>query len=371
MKLRQIIILLFVLAVLGIIYIPILKEKPIEKESTIQEEKFYIPVITVQPRDVKQDFTVYGQILPSQPIDVQMEVQGFISQDNRSLKVGTTFRKGEILVNLERKEAAYNLLARRSSFATLVATVLPDISIDFPSERKKWEKYLSSIRATETLAPLPVPSTEKEDMLLKARNINTEYYAVKALETQFDKYLYVAPYDGVIVQSNVENGSIVSPGARILSIARNDSYEVKAPIKLEWLDYFRNASSVTMITPFGDTIGSGKLLRNAKSINAQTQSVDGFFSLNSLPNKELIQGMFLNILVSGPSLEAMSVLPENAVVNNTVQIYKDSLIVSKNVEIVGNQKDSVFVRGLQKNDQVVTDPFINPRPDMKFIAIEK
>lgn len=161
MKLRQIIILLFVLAVLGLIYIPILKEKPNEKESTVKEEKFFIPVVKVQPRNVKQDFTVYGQILPSQPIDVQMEVQGVIASDNRSLKVGNSFRRGEILINLERKEAAYNLLARRSSFATLIASLLPDISIDFPNERKKWEKYLSSIRATESLAPLPNPNSEK------------------------------------------------------------------------------------------------------------------------------------------------------------------------------------------------------------------
>lgn len=371
MKLRQIIILLSVLAVLGLIYLPILKEKTVEKESTVQEEKFYIPVLTAKPRLVKQGFTVYGQIQPSQPINVQMEVQGVIRNDNRSLKVGTSFRRGEILINLERNEAAYNLLARRSSFATLIASLLPDISIDHPNERKKWEEYLSGIKATETLSPLPTTNSEKEDLLLKSRNIPTEYYAVKAMESQFDKYLYVAPYDGVIVQSTVENGSIVSPGMSVLNIARNDNYEVKAPIQLEWLKYFRNASNVTMFTPFGDTVGTGQLVRNANSINSQTQSVDGFFSLKSLPGKELIQGMFLNILVNGPELEQVFVLPENAVINNTVQVYKDSVITNKIVQTVGNQQDSVFVRGLEPNDQVVTDPFLNPRPEMKFIAIEK
>lgn len=371
MKKRQIIILVSLLVVLGLIYIPILFSEKEGDEKKAEAKTNYVPVFLAQNKVHNQTVSSYGQIVGNAQLNVSMQVQGEIDRDNRTLKPGTHFKKNEILIKVDRVEALYNLLSRRSSFINLISGILPDIYMDFPDEKAKWDNYLSKISATAPLPELPAFNSQKEKLLVNGRNIPSEYYAIKSSETQLEKYYYVAPFNGVIVESMVEPGSQVSLGAQLLTIAKTGDYEVKAPIDIRDLELFKKSENIYFVDTKKDTVGNGNLRRVGKTINQQTQSVDAYFSINPHNNQEIIIGSFVNLNVETPLFEKSLIVPENAVYDNTVQILKDSIIYEKSITSVGTKPDSIFIKGIEDKTQLVLEPLKAPNDTTKFIGITK
>jgi multidrug efflux pump subunit AcrA (membrane-fusion protein) len=371
MKNRQIIILLSILVVLGLIYVPILFKGKTEDGKKVESSSNYVPVFLAQNKIHNQTVSAYGQIVGNAQLNVSMQVQGEVDRDNRTLKPGTHFKKNEILIKVDRVEALYNLLSRRSAFINLISGILPDIYMDFPDEKEKWDNYLSKISATSALPELPRFNSQKEKLLVSGRNIPSEYYSIKSAETQIEKYFYVAPFNGVIIESMTEPGSMVSPGVQLMTIAKTGDYEVKAPIDIRDLALFKKTDKIHFVDAKKDTVGYGILRRVGKTINQQTQSVDAYFSIKPQNNSEIIIGSFVNLTIETPLFERSIVVPENAVYDNTVQILKDSLIYKKTIKTIGTKPDSIFIKGIEDNTQLVLEPLKSPNDSTKFIGITK
>lgn len=369
MKTRQIVILVVFLGLLALIYFPIMNKEDVKKDDTKKLEQNYIPVYEAFNKPQIEHLDSYGQIVGVAQFDVTMKVQGEIDRDNRLLKTGMTFKKNEILVKIDRTEALYNLLSRRSQFINLIANVLPDISIDLPTEEKKWRRYLSMISPTTALPSLPAINGDREKLLINGRNITAEYYGIKSAESQIEEYFYVAPFNGVIVESFVEPGSMISPGTRLFTISKNDDFEVKAPINIEEVENYKNVENVYFTSSSGDTIGKGNLLRTSPKINTQTQSVDAYFSLKEAKNP--IIGSFVNVTITSKVIDESVVLPEIAAQNNYVQLLNDSIISRKKVEILGTKTDSVFVKGIEDGELIVLQPVENYSDSAKYVGIKR
>jgi membrane fusion protein (multidrug efflux system) len=371
MKKRQIVILISILVVLGLIYIPILFNNQKEESKKPEEKSNYVPVFLAQNKVHNQTISSYGQIVGNAQLNVSMQVQGEIDRENRTLKPGTHFKKNEILIRVDRVEALYNLLSRRSAFINLISGILPDIYMDFPDEKAKWDNYLSKISATAALPALPAFNSQKEKLLVNGRNIPSEYYSIKSAETQIEKYFYVAPFEGVIIESMIEPGSMISPGAQLLTISKTGDYEVKAPIDIRNLELFKKTEEIYFVDAKKDTVGNGKLSRVGKTINQQTQSVDAYFSIKPQNNQEIIIGGFVNLNIEIPLFEESVLVPENAVYDNTVQILKDSLIFERSIKTIGTKPDSIFIKGVENNTQLVLEPLKSTSDTTKFIGITK
>jgi multidrug efflux pump subunit AcrA (membrane-fusion protein) len=169
----------------------------------------------------------------------------------------------------------------------------------------------------------------------------------------------------------IEPGSMVSPGAQLLTISKTGDYEVKAPIDIRDLDLFKKTEEIYFMDTKKDTIGSGKISRVGKTINQQTQSVDAYFSIKPKNNKEIIIGSFVNLTIETPLFEKSILVPENAVYDNTVQILKDSIIYEKSIQKIGAKPDSIFIQGIEDGSQLVLEPLKSPSDSTKFIGITK
>ena len=371
MKVRHFIIIAVFLGVLALIYYPILGKKPEVSSAESKAVELYLPIYVAKNTERNQKIVSYGQVLPHHQLDIVMEVQGVIERDNPQLKVGRRFQKNETLIRLDRTDALYNLLSRRSAFINLVSNLLPDIALDHPNQREKWANYLNQINPIKALSPLPETHSQQEKLLIAARNIPTEYYALKALESQLEKYYYLAPFNGTVVESFVEPGSIVTPGMRIATITKTGEYEVKAPLNITYLEPIQQAKEITFYTPQNIELGKGRLLRLSEVINPQTQSIDAFFSIKPSSDLRIIQGMFVNLELETPLVESSVTLPDNAVLNSQVQLLKDSIVTSQTVTLVGSKPDSVFVTGIPDGAHVILEPLSSPDSNLKYIGIIK
>lgn len=371
MKTRQFVIIGVIIVLLGLIYIPIVSKEKQDEKKTPDEAVNFVGVQTVTNKIHKSKITSYGQVLPNSQMDVTMKVQGFIERDMKSWKPGMSFRKNEMLFKVERVDALYGIIARRSAFLNLITNILPDIKLDYATEFEKWEQFLFSVDPLKELPPLPKLASNKEKLFIASRNVPTEYYNIKASENQLDNYFYLAPFDGTIVNCFVEPGSMVTPGMRLATIAKTTDFEVKAPISVEQMELFQNANSIQFTDPKGENIGSGKLIRTSEVINQQTQSIDAYFSLRPEKSSAIFQGMFLNLVLDTEIMENSTILPENAVINAQAQVLKDSLIHTRAVAILSRKVDSVYVSGLSDGDIILLEPLTNIRDSIKYVGIAK
>jgi membrane fusion protein, multidrug efflux system len=371
MKLRHIVILSVILILFGLLFFRINSG---EKKDTVvspASNKVFLPVVEVQNKQRSFLLETYGQINTNHQLDMAFEVSGRLLKADVTLKPGIKFKKGQLIAAVDNSEALFGLSARKSSFITLVVNAMPDIRLDYPSEATKWESFLNKISIDSYLPPLPKPSTKKEELFLNTRNIVAEYNNIRSQELRMEKYFFTAPFDGTLLEVYAEPGAIVNPGTRIATLIKTGDFEVKIPIMLSDLSYFESKGEISIHLPSGEKIGTGKLNRVSDVINKQTQSVDAFFSIQPLPGKRIMNGMYINAKLHKESVTDAMAVPFLSVQDGKVHIIEDSLIRSIPVQIVATVPDTLLVTGLKNGMQVITDRISSYPDSMRIIGIKK
>ncbi|MEZ4936918.1 MAG: HlyD family efflux transporter periplasmic adaptor subunit [Crocinitomicaceae bacterium] len=372
MKKRQFIIVgsSFVIFLLLVFWVASNKKKAPEKKKE-QSDILYYPVLKVENKDQQVNLISYGQISSYKSIDINAEVSGKLIKGNIELKPGVKFRKGQMIAFVENKEVWYNLAARKGSYINMVANILPDIKFDFPKEYDKWEKYMKSIKLNQDIPNLPEWASEKEKVLLATKGVLAEYFSIKSLEANTDKYKIIAPFDGTILESYMDVGTNVNMGSRIIKIIQTGNYEVKVPMSLSDLERLKEEKEVIISNSDGEKIGVGVMTRSTDVINQQTQSIDVYFKIEPMEGQKLYNGMYINVAMNGDEIKESIKLPRRSVNRGSVYVVADSSLVSKNVNVERYEGDSVYVSGLNNGDFVVLNSVRTVVDSIKVVGVEK
>lgn len=356
MKRGQIILFTLFIIISGAIYLALLNNKKEEtKEIKDENQTLFVPIQSVQNKVRSVTTTSYGQVLPNSEIMVSFEVQGKLEKGNITMKPGTNFKKGQILYRVNNEEAFYTLNARKATFSTLILNSMPDIELDFPSERNKWIAFLNDLSSNSLLPNLPQLSSSKEQMFVISRNIEAEYFNLKSLEARMGKYSYKAPFNGTVTQVFAEPGAIANPGGQIARIAKTGQFELKVPIALKNLDLFKGQGKTLFTDAQGEVVASGSILRISDVVNQQTQSADVYYSILPMNDERIYNGMFLNVTTEQKHDKKTVILPRTAINKGSVYTYKNSTLSQLPVVIEGTQPDSVLVSGIPDGTMVVIE----------------
>lgn len=370
MKFRHIIIVIVFLLfnVFVILSLNIGKEKEEEKET---EKEIFIPTlqgISVQNQKETLNIGGFGTVTSFNSVDLACEVQGKLIEGNRGLKPGTKFKKGELLFKINDIDAQYNLRSRKSSFITIIANLLPDLRIDFPEEFEKWNSYINDIKLNENLPQLPSWKSTKEKIFLSTRNVLTEYFAIKSLEEQINKYSVYAPFGGVITDIYMNNFSVVNPGTKIIRIVETDNFEIAVSIPAEQLGNLKIGAKASIYTTAGELKGIGNVARISEVINKNTQSIDVYIKPKSIDGYSFIEGEYVQVKIDEQDEQDGFRIPKDAIFDNQVFIYstKDSSLHKQEIQIIDSNDEGVFVNGLKNKSIVITQEVLNFTDTSKY-----
>lgn len=370
MKRNQIVILGSLFLIFTIIFLVIIaKKKPHEKEMKEETKVVYLPVRKVKNEEREMQIVSYGQVLANAEIDVAFEVQGKLEQGSSYLKPGMSFQKGQILYRVNNEEAFYTLSSRKIQLANLIVGILPDIELDFPSEKNKWTKFLDAIQPDRLLPELPTIQSDKERLFLTSRNVLSEYYNIRSLEARMAKYTYFAPFSGTVLETYAEPGAIANPGARVARIAKTNEFEIKVPITTDHLKAYQKEGKANFYTVDGEKIGSGSINRMSEVINQTTQSVDVYYSISTKQDYKIYSGMYLNVSISQSAKTKSICVPRMAVTDNKVSILKGNKILDLAITVVGNKPDSLYISGLHDGEKVILEKVETDRKGKTFKGI--
>jgi len=377
MKRSQIVLFAIFLVISGLIYIPIAMNKKSYKKDIKEEAKtIFVPINMVKNQSHVITLNAYGQISPVTELMVSFEIQGKLVKGKNRLKPGSHFNEGEVLYMIDGEEMFYTLAARKTAFAAMIASNLPDYLIDFPSEslKLKWIGFLNSVRSDRPLSEFPAMSSDKESLFWTARGIKTEYYSLLSMENRYEKYTYRAPFSGTVVEIYSEPGSIVNPGTQIAKIAKTGEFELKVPVSIDDLDSYKKSNSARFIVrndKEDKEIANGKIIRISDVVNQRTQSVDVYYSVVPVNGNKVYNGMFLNATIDQQEEKNAVILPVTAVADGKVYTLEGTRLVAKDVFPIGEKSDSVYVTGLTNGTKVVLEQVGTPASGVTYKGIQR
>ncbi len=342
-----------------------------QKQSTVVPTKF-LKTQVVSKDSLPLTIETYGRVLSARNVTLSSEVQGVISEGTVPLKSGARFKKGDVLFKIDNRQANYSLRSLKASFLNLVASILPDLNIDYTDSYPRWKDFFEAIDVNKPLPDLPEVKSIKEKTFLATKNVLSEYYTIKSQEELLKKYTVHAPFSGSIVQAFTEEGTTVNAGVNIASIIKNDALEVQVPIDVQNVHLVTIGSQVALQSQDEQNAWEGTVSRIGQSVNSTTQSIDLFVTVNSKSQKaQLFNGMFLNATIHAGYIANSVELPRRALqTENSVYLIKDSTLVSTKVSIDKSNPETFVTRSLQTNDRVVIEPVTSTSLNLKVAPLK-
>ncbi len=345
------------------------KEEPDTKRPP--EVKKYVRTNAVHYEDVPTNVLAFGRVQSSQYLDLLSEVSGRMYEGQARLKEGTRFQKGTLLFYIDDTEAALTLKSQKSNFLRDMASIMPDMRIDFADNYAQWEAYFNSLDISSDLSELPKVKNEKERTFLATKGIYSTFYTIKSAEVRLKKHRYYAPFDGSISEVVVESGAFINPGTRIGRILRTGLLELRVAVETKDIAWVQLGAPVEIYSDETQQAWEGEVTRISDFVNQNTQSVDVFVSLEQ-GRQKIYDGQFLQAAIPARTIKDGMIIPRGVLYNgNEVFVLEDSLLKRKTVTIHRVMENEAIFSGLQVGEELVVEPLINAHNNMKAFKLEE
>lgn len=346
-------ILTFLILVIGMLAYHKLgsKKQPVRKNFEQAKELREVEVSQFLVENADNNIVIDGRLNSYQSVNLFSKVTGQLNTSARAFKKGTYFKKGELLFDIDQREAKYNLFALRSNLLNQITQIMPDLKLDYPQAFQNWKNYLDKFDVESPVKELPVITSDQEKYYVASKNIYNTYYSIKSNEARLADYQIYAPFSGVVTATNVFDGSMISPGLQLGTLTSTGYYELEAPLSETQLQYVKVGQQVELISELSGKKWIGKVNRISSTIDPATQSIPLFIGVSGSGLKE---GMYLKGNLKGSSLKQVAALPKDIIVDQEyVYSVQDSTINQTKLEVVSRDDEHVYVAGLDQDKWIV------------------
>jgi multidrug efflux pump subunit AcrA (membrane-fusion protein) len=354
MKKRQIII---IAAGVVILAIAILTSGMLTGEDSARPEEVELRTAVRMerktPDTLVRTIPITGRLIPEQSVMLYAEVGGKANFGNKAFKEGITFSDGEVLLHINSDELQSTLSARRSSFQSLVASVIPDLKLDFPDAAARWEEYLFSIETDQRLKELPSVDDKKLKLFLSGREIFAQYYSVQELETRLEKHIIRAPFRGSLTSVELDESTLVRVGQPLGRFISKGRYELEAGVSYTDVAYMSVGTVFEMEDVNTGTEYQARVVRINDSVDPQTQQVKVYAAVNDPDAKS---GIYLQGKIPAGEIPQAIELPLEALVGES-QIYlvEDSVAKLNQVNVAYKNGEKAIISDISQPVNVIID----------------
>lgn len=339
-------------------------------KEEIKENKITpsVHVISARLDTVEIPLTVYGKLNAVQRVDLLAEVSGNYVGGDKPFLEGNSFRKGQVMIQLDNSEAQANTMSLKGNFINSILSILPDIKQDYPTDYAAFEAYYEGLTLSAALPPLPAAEGKLEKFLI-ARGIQSAYYQVKSAEERLEKFSIRAPFDGVVAVASVKKGNLVSPGRALGTFVGNGAYEIKSAVTLAYADHLTVGQEITFTSPDIKGSWSGKVDRISPVVDGASQSIN---IIANVKGAQLREGMYLTGHVSNVFVEGAMRVPAYMVFDNKyVFTVSGEKLVKTEIQVVEWLDNELIIKGLEKGTRIVDEPTFKGTSGMVVNVVSK
>jgi membrane fusion protein, multidrug efflux system len=369
---KRLIFIILPIAVLALGYILMqtfagMREEPARKAPEMPVKSVDAMVIDFGPTPTTIE--VLGRLTSSQPVQLISEATGTLLRGDVTFQPGQRFRKGQVLLRIDDRQVLYNLNSTKSDFLNALATVLPEVKIEFPGLYPAWQDYFDRCSFEGQLAPLPQSEERKIKLMLTRFNVYKLYFAVKNLEVAVEKHTLIAPFDGSVLSTAQREGSSARSGGVLGEIISLEHLELQAPVPASDIAWIDRGKTVRLTAEGMAGSWSGTVTRIGSAVDQRTHTIPVYIGVRG-NGGTLYEGLYLRAEIPGTPLPAATVVPRRALYEERyVYVVEDGTLQRRDVTIARKQPQSVIVTaGLQPGDTLVTELLQGVAPGMPAAA---
>lgn len=325
-----------------------------------RENKSYTKVVDteiVRLTSIPAKILGYGRVASVQPVQLYSEVAGTLEKGNIPFQPAQSFKKGDLLLKVDNRQAILALNSAKSDLMTALATFLSEIKINFPEEFDIWQKYFNHCDFDNELLELPEAQNQKIKLFLARFNVYKLYFSVRDLEIKLSKYYFYAPFDGSIVATNLRAGSTARNGTLLGEIINLEKLEVEVPVSTQDIQWINRERAVKLHSSEMDQQWTGRINRIGQAIDSRTQTVPVFISIDDSSQLPILEGVFFQVEIEGFIVENAFSIRHKALYNEeSVYLIENGKLAFQKVEIARKENSTAIISGgLNDGDTLVIE----------------
>lgn len=352
-----------ILSILGLLLIVLsifLAKKIVDSKKSYrpQAQKVVKTVFTqvVQNGTVPIVVPANGNLVAKNRVELYSEVQGVFRGGNKLFRPGQNYRKGATIIKIDSDEYAASVRSAKSNLFNLITSVMPDLRLDYPEVFSKWQAYLDDFDMSKSTPPLPEMSSDKEKFFISGRGILTSYYNIKNLEQRLSKYRIQAPFDGVLTEALVTEGTLVRSGQKLGEFIKTGIYELEVAVGKTYSDLLKVGELVELNDLDKTKTYSGKVTRINGRVDQTSQTIKAFIEVT---DETLREGMYLEAnLQAKEEKNAIEIDRSLLLENDKIFVVRDSILDLIDVRPVYFTDKSVVLKDIPDGTNIMAKPLI-------------
>ncbi len=309
---------------------------------------------TVTNKTVPVIIPTNGVLTAKNRLELFAEVQGVFQYSAHPFKTGQEYRRGETLIRINAAEFYASLQAAKSDFYNLITSLMPDLRLDYQEAFPVWQQYLNNFDLNKSTPPLPEVGSENVKYFITGRGVYTAYYNLKNLEQRLGKYTITAPFNGILTEALVTEGTLVRPGQQLGEYIDTSVFEVELAIQKNFSDLLQIGEKVELSTLNSDETFSGTVSRINGKIDQATQTIKVYVEVNEDGLKE---GMYLEAELEAREIENSYEISRKLLVDESKIYYvKDSILDIMEIDPVYFSPKQVIVKGIPDGTRILSRP---------------
>jgi len=352
------------------------RQDPGEQAVTVST---LVPVLTNHVVQVQ----AMGNVVPARRVELRAQVGGRVVQRHPALEVGGRVLAGEVLVEIEREDYE---AALAEAHAALAQAQLNE-ALESQRQAVATDEWRQS--GQENADPAGMAIALREPYVEAARR--TAAAAAAAAERaarNLDRTQIKAPFDAVVLNAQVETGSVLAPQLVIALLAATDTFHVEAALPVSSLDWIGPAPGGVFKTPasvkvmimsdvrdtvlcegrvvrlLGDMSSAGLMARVLVAVDRPYEQTDG----------KLLLGSYVQCMIAGRMLENVFSIPR-AVVRDDETLWiagqDDRLEIIKPPLLWKGHEQVLLAEGIDANTRIVSSALPAAVPGMSLKVIDE
>lgn len=283
-----------------------------------------VVVDTVKNSTIPIIVKAQGNLVAQRRMELFAEVQGVFQPRTKLFKPGQTYRKGETLLSINNQEYYATVQSQKSALYNEITAIMPDLRLDYPEVFEKWQAYLSNFDINKTTPDLPEITSEKERYFISGRNIQTSYYNVKTLEQRLSKYRITAPFNGILTETLVTEGTLIRTGQKLGEYIDTGNYELEVAISKKYASLLELGNEVILSSVEAEKEYTGKVIRINGNVDQASQTINAYIAVN---HPDLREGVFLEaVLQAKEEKDAYQLSRSLLQPNDQLFVVRDSIL---------------------------------------------
>jgi multidrug efflux system membrane fusion protein len=289
-----------------------------------------VRVETMPAQPVAQNITLYARTEPNRQVILKAEVNGRVQEILKQR--GENVESGEALLKIAMNDRPQLLQHARAELA----------------QRQLEYKGASSLNTKGFQG--------KAEVARKMALLKESQARVASLQREIENTLIESPFDGIMLEREVEVGDYLSVGTPVATIVDLDPLVVRGDVTQHDIQHLYAGQAATMI------LSNGKQYRGkVRYLSSVADDKTNTFRVEVIINNKtahLLGGLSVELHIPLETIQAIKITPALMALNESGEIgikwVKDGVVQFTPIDVVRSDTDGTWIRGLEDNIDIIS-----------------